>query len=335
MSLRTSVSRVRRTCAAKPLSECGRDAIEIRFPLFVRVREMDGLGLRVVDADVDVRLVEDLADLVAHRVVDPLHVELGGERLLDAVDDRELGRALLALLEQALRLVEEPRVLQRDAHAVGERLQQAHVRIAVRVLALRVGQADEPARLVADDQRYVHRRLLVRGAREREASVLFGFALHVLVDDERLACAQHVRGKALVEQRTRIDLDALSVLVDIRKVDKLRLRIVDPDSHVGVVEDLADLVADRVVDSLHVELGGERMLNARDDRELGRALLLGLEQPLRLVEEARVLERDGHRIGERGQQTHVGVGERVLPVAVERDDADRLVALQDRARRRS
>ena len=64
----------------------------------------------------DVRLIEDLADLVADRVVDALHVELGGERLLHAVDDRELGRALLALLEQALRLVEQARVFERDAH---------------------------------------------------------------------------------------------------------------------------------------------------------------------------------------------------------------------------
>mgnify|MGYP003693861707 CR=1 FL=1 len=92
----------------------------------------------IVDADAHVRLLEDLADLVADRVVDALDVELGGERRLHAVDDRELGGALLALLEQALRLVEEARVLERDAHAVGERLQQAHVGIAERVLALHV-----------------------------------------------------------------------------------------------------------------------------------------------------------------------------------------------------
>ena len=100
-------------------------------PLLVGVRIVDQVRLRIVDADSDVGLVEDLADLVADGVVDPLHVELGGERLLDAVDDRELRGALFALLEQALRLVEQARVLERDAHAVGERLQQAHVRVAV------------------------------------------------------------------------------------------------------------------------------------------------------------------------------------------------------------
>src|SRR5258706_11910601 len=63
--------------------------------------------------------------LIADGVVDALDVELGSERRLHAVDDGELGVALLGFLEQALRLVEETGVLQRDAHAVGERLEQS------------------------------------------------------------------------------------------------------------------------------------------------------------------------------------------------------------------
>ncbi len=88
--------------------------------------------------------MEDVADLVADRVVDPLHVQLGGERCLDAVDDRELGIALLGFFQQPLRLVEQSRVLERDAHAVGERLQQAHVGIAERVLPLDVDELISP-----------------------------------------------------------------------------------------------------------------------------------------------------------------------------------------------
>jgi hypothetical protein len=61
---------------------------------------------------------------------------------LHAVDDRELGGALLALLVEALRLVEEARVLEAHAHAAGERLQQAHVGLAEGVLALEVGEVD-------------------------------------------------------------------------------------------------------------------------------------------------------------------------------------------------
>ncbi len=290
---------------------------------------MDQIGLRVVDPDAYVGLVEDLADLVADRVVDALHVEFGGERLLHAVDDRELRCALLALLEQALRLIEQASVFQCHAHRVGERLQQANVGVAERVFALHIGEADEPARLVSDHERHVYRRLLVLRARDRVAAVLLVSLMHVLVDDECFARAQDVRGKASLPQRVGIDLDPLPVLVDVRIVDQIRLRVVDANAEVRLIEDLADLVADRVVDPLHVEFCGERLLHAVDDGQFGGTLLLGLEQALRLVEEPRVLEGDRHRIGQRGQQAHVGVAESVLCFAIERDDADRLLAFQN------
>ena len=64
--------------------------------------------------------VQHLAQLVADQVDDGLEVQLGGDALLDAVDHRQLGVALLGLLQQALRLVEQARVLQRHAHARGD-----------------------------------------------------------------------------------------------------------------------------------------------------------------------------------------------------------------------
>jgi hypothetical protein len=51
--------------------------------------------------------MKNLAQLVADQVNDCLEVELGRHTLLDAVDHSQLGRALLALLEQPLRFVEE------------------------------------------------------------------------------------------------------------------------------------------------------------------------------------------------------------------------------------
>ena len=73
-------------------------------------------------------VLEHLAQLVADEVDDRLEVELGGHALLDAVDDRELGGALLGFLQQPLRLVEEPRVLERDAERRGDASSAAHVR---------------------------------------------------------------------------------------------------------------------------------------------------------------------------------------------------------------
>ena len=86
-----------------------------------RVREVDQPGLAVVDPDVDHLGVEDLAQPVAHEVVHRLHLDLGRQALLDLVDDRELGGPLVGLGEQPLGLVEQARVLERDAHARGER----------------------------------------------------------------------------------------------------------------------------------------------------------------------------------------------------------------------
>ena len=81
-------------------------------------------------------VVEDLAQLVADQIDDGLEVELGGHAFLDAVDDRELGGALLGLLQQPLRLVEQARVLERHAHARGDRREQADLGLAEGVLAL-------------------------------------------------------------------------------------------------------------------------------------------------------------------------------------------------------
>jgi hypothetical protein len=72
---------------------------------------------------------------VADQVVHALHLEVLGEAPLDVVDERELGVALTGLLEQ-------PRVLERDAEAAGERREQADVRLAERVLAVEVLERD-------------------------------------------------------------------------------------------------------------------------------------------------------------------------------------------------
>ena len=81
------------------------------------VREVQEARLLVVDGDVDDLGVEDLLDLVAHEVVHGLHLELGGEALLDAVDDGQLGGSLAGL-------VDEPSVLEGHAEAGRQRGQQ-------------------------------------------------------------------------------------------------------------------------------------------------------------------------------------------------------------------
>ena len=82
--------------------------------------------------------------------------------LLNAVDDRELGGALLGLLQQMLRFVEQARVLERDAHrSTTTRLQQAHARLGEGVLASRSCRSQRaPQDAVADQDRHRDERLL-------------------------------------------------------------------------------------------------------------------------------------------------------------------------------
>ena len=120
-----------------------------RTPVLVLVHVMDKIGLCVVPADADVAGVEHLAQLVADQIDDGLEVELGRHALLDAVDDRELGGALLGFLQQPLRLVEQARVLQRHTHARGDGAEQAHLGLAERVLAFVVFQHDRAEHAIA------------------------------------------------------------------------------------------------------------------------------------------------------------------------------------------
>ena len=78
---------------------------------------MHCVGFGLDDADVQHLGIEDLADLLPHQLVHGIHVEVLGQAALHAVDDRELGRPLVRLSEQALRLVEQASVLERHAQA--------------------------------------------------------------------------------------------------------------------------------------------------------------------------------------------------------------------------
>ena len=77
-------------------------------------------AVTVVDAHAHALGIEGLADRLAHQVVDGLHLQLGGQGGLHAVDDSQLGRTLLGLRlgRRELRAqVEELRHLRVHAHA--------------------------------------------------------------------------------------------------------------------------------------------------------------------------------------------------------------------------
>ena len=81
-----------------------------------------------------------------------------------------------------------------------------------------------------------------------------------------------------------------------------------------VVEDLADLVADSVIDALNVEFGGQRCLHAVDDREFGVAFF-GILSRRWVSSKRRAFSKAPLKRGrERGQQANVGFGESMFAV---------------------
>src|SRR5664280_731899 len=89
----------------------------------------------------------------------------------------------------------------------------------------------------------------------------------------------------------------LAVLAAVQVLDRPGLGVVPRDRQIVASKDLAQLVADEINDAAEVERAGHALLDAVDDRQLGVALFGLLQQPLRLVEQAGVLERHAHARG--------------------------------------
>src|SRR5215212_4966375 len=112
------------------------------FALVNHVRECEPVVRRVVEQDEHRRYVEDSADAFADGLGYRVEVELFRERFSDVVDDRKLGVPLLGLREKTVRLIEQPRVLERHAQAAGERRQQADIGLGERVCSIEVLKRD-------------------------------------------------------------------------------------------------------------------------------------------------------------------------------------------------
>src|SRR5581483_1922161 len=106
------------------------------FAFFNRIARLQEIGLGVVGGNVHYLRVENLANFVADEIINRLHVKLGGETLLDAVDDSEFGGALFGLFEQALGLVKEASIFERNTHTAGDGAQEPHLRFAKGILAV-------------------------------------------------------------------------------------------------------------------------------------------------------------------------------------------------------
>ncbi len=118
------------------------------------------------------------------------------------------------------------------AHAARQCLQETHIRIGERVLAIHVGQLDHPAHLVARDHRHEDHRL--RGDRAKQMAAVFRERLlGVLVDDHRFASPQDVGAESDVADRIRRDAETLPAHGQVREAPDTRLPVDDANFHVA------------------------------------------------------------------------------------------------------
>ena len=279
------------------------------------------LALCVEQGDADDVGPEHVANLLADEVDHRLQVELTRESLLDAVDHRQLGVALLRFLEQPLRLVEQPGVLERDAHTRSHRREKTGIGRVEGVLVLVVLHDDATEQAVAADDRHGHARQARVGSRDDADAQRV--RLGPRVDDERLALLESPHHRALGPYRVRFGVDADAVFVFVQVVDPAGLRVAPSDADVSGAKNVAQFVADKIDDRLKVQLRSHPLLDAVDHRQLRVALLGLLEEVLRLLELADIPQSQAHACADGLDHADGGRVEGVFAlIVVERDDAD-------------
>ncbi len=207
----------------------------------------------VVEPDVHSLGIEDLLDLVDDELIHRLHVEFRGKAFLNAVDDLQLGGALVCLGQEALGLVEEPGILKSHAHARSDCRYELHVRVAECVEGM-LGEGKH-----TDDS-------FATGDRHSEVGLLHAGVDIAGHDSSEIRClghgpgphgkagADHARRQALPKLHRGNVTIASAVLSPVGHVDQAGFLVEDRDRQVLGPKNLADLVADGVDDCVVLEL---------------------------------------------------------------------------------
>ena len=238
-----------------------------------RVRELDQAIPRVEDADVHDLRVKDLLDLVADEVVHRLRLEARREALLDAVDDRQLGRALLGLAKEDVGLLEQARVREGDAHARRDRRDDLLVGLGERVLQ-HVREDHDADRFVARQDRHAEPGSTLRADLTVDVRPQECAAFHLLREGPKAqgsARPKDFRCQPLAD-RHRLAMQAPAGVELIRERDEAAHPVVQGDEHVLRLEHRSHALADDLDDRLEVELPCERRPDLVDDGKLGDPL---------------------------------------------------------------
>ena len=205
------------------------------------------------------------ADLVTH---------CGQEGALGARGGLRLKPSRFRFVAGLLHYLEKARILQRQAHPIGQHLHQAHIIGCVQVRGV-IQHQDHAHDLTPIEHRDIHTGLSV-------ALILFRIgdgghnpaALHRLAPcpDENCLPVEHHLCNQPMAQRGYIFRRAVSAQAGIEKTQLLLRRFIQADGGPIGVENLLHLLPDHLNDPLKPQLRGQALLNIIDDAEFILAL---------------------------------------------------------------
>jgi hypothetical protein len=195
------------------LAEEDRAPVGFAFAVLDVVGELDQPARLVVERHVNDVGREDVTELVAQPFDQRVQIELLDERLTDIVHDRELGRALPGLVEQ-------PRVLERDAQGSRERHQEPDVTFAERMFSVEVLERDQADRAITDQERSEDGRLRDLPREHGGLSHLGAPRDEVFVDHDGLARLD--RDTTVPDQLDRLFFETDPFLDHVRELHEAR-----------------------------------------------------------------------------------------------------------------
>src|SRR5574340_58382 len=233
--------------------------------MFDQIEIMDKVVLRFIPADADVAGSHYFKELFTNQVDDGLEIHLGCQPLLNTVNDRQLSGAFFGHFQQTLGFIEQAGIFERNPHAVGDGFQEAGVGIAEGIFAFHIREVNQPADLVAYQQRHKDGGFLSFGSWQQEGVIFLNLMDQILINNESLFGLSHVAADPAIVQRDGINRNSNIVLKEVNELIQMIFIIKDADGQIIVVEDFANLVAHRIINALDVEFSCQGRLNGVDD----------------------------------------------------------------------
>src|SRR6056297_201357 len=251
----------------------------------------------------DTLCIKKILNPVSDQIINTLKVHLGHKPLLYAVNNRKLRISLLRFIEQA-------RIFQGNTHTVGQCAEQSYIRFGECLFVIQVLQAYVSFYRISNNEGYKQNRFreVCSWYSLRFNSQNFFCAVgEVLVDQNHLFCFNQPLPEIIDGSWFRVK--PFTIFILILEVLFSAFMIERTDHGNLCVEQIANSIPNKVVNTLHIHFGHKPLLHAVNYCEFCIALL-------RFIEEPGIFEGYTHAVGERTKQPDVRITESIIMIQV-------------------